>query len=150
KATLALLCEVAKISPEAWRERRAPWEPPDGDFADAWRADPGLRPHPCDGDSPHAFGGDLLRMPPCPGCGHTLHAFFLFDVEADPALGALLPGWRFLPFVGCIDCAAWLVRRDLRVGDDAVELLSGHAAGFEAHGEPLARLPRRAVELRPI
>jgi hypothetical protein len=69
----------------------------------AWGANPGADLVPQAG-GPHAFGGDTWRTPACRGCGHPIRAWFTLDLEAIPALRALLPGWRWFPLLGCVDC----------------------------------------------
>jgi hypothetical protein len=152
-----LLLTTLHVSPARWAELRAPFEPPADDWQATWLANRGLRPVPTPADSPHAFGGDLVATPACPGCGHRMHAFFVVDVASVPVLRDRLPGWRWLPLVGCLDCSLHLVRRDFRVDFDAgaIELLGVCAdeASIRSLGSAtstLARVARQPVALRAI
>lgn len=154
----ARLLDALGLSIERWHELRAPWAPPEGELADLWRVDPGLRPAPASAPSPHCFGGDDVAMPDCPGCGHRMHAFFVVDVAEVAELSRRIPDWTFLPLVGCIDCVMWLTRRDFLVGRDArtVTILDPlpspalRVAYGRTYGEPQGPLPRQPVRLVPL
>jgi hypothetical protein len=155
---LDVLLATLSVSSDEWARRRGPWDYPKDDRHAKWLADRGLRPEPTSEPSAHAFGGDDLTMPPCPGCAHRMHALYVVEVAAVPALQARLPGWRWLPLVGCLDCCLWLTRRDFRVDQDGrrVEIVgvSANAASLaelgKAVGEPLAPIARQSVTLRAI
>lgn len=112
-----------------WEELQARFEyQPSGIAAqqEAWGANPGADLVPGPPDSPHLFGSDLWRMPACLGCGHTVRAWFTLDLAAVPSLQAALPGWRYFPLLGCVDCMVWMGRHDYTVDPigRAVELVN--------------------------
>lgn len=122
-----------------------PWPYPEGDFKERWRANPGARVAPANGESRHAFGGADFELPACKGCGHPEHQFFVFDVASIPDLQKRIPAWAKLPLIGCVDCALWLVRRDYRIGDSRIDTL-----GVGAEGPNLEGLSKAYNTLGPI
>lgn len=109
---------VGAVMPLAqWEELKArhAYQPGDVEAQQrAWGASPGADLVP-DAGGPHVYGGDAWRMPACRGCGHPVHAWFTLDLEAIPALKAALPGWRYFPLLGCVDCMVWMGRHDYAV-----------------------------------
>lgn len=75
-----------------------------------------------------------------------MHAFFVIDVNDVADLRARIPSFPTLPLVGCIDCAAWLLRRDFRIDHAArcVELFGVFAAAkaLASFGNARKTLPR--------
>jgi hypothetical protein len=140
------------VSAERWAELRGPFEPPEGDLLAAWLPHRGSRPEPTRAPSPHAFGGDRVTAPACPGCGHAMHAYFVFDVASVPALAERLPGWPWLPLVGCLDCSLHLVRRDFRLDFErqSIELLgvSADEATLRSFGKASSGYDR--IALQPV
>lgn len=92
---------------------------------EAWGADPGADLVPKPG-GPHTYGGDLWRTPACRGCGHPIRAWFTLDLTAIPRLEAILPGWRWLPLLSCVDCMVWMGRHDYAIDplERTVDLLA--------------------------
>jgi hypothetical protein len=116
------------LSAEAWgaEVRRHAYAPDDlAEQQQAWRDDPGADLVP-DPTGPHTFGGDPWSLPACRGCGHPIHAWFTLDLASIPSLAARLPGWRFLPLLGCVDCMVWMGRHDYALDpvDRRVELVN--------------------------
>ena len=152
---LDLMRATLGVLDDAWATLRKPWDYPEDDLEAQWKANRGLRPEPTALPSEHAYGGDFVKTPKCPSCGHPMHAFFVFDVASVPVLRERLPGWSWLPLMGCIDCTLWLFRRDFRI-DEArreVELLGvrAHPAEIADFGKPLGtldRIARQDVALR--
>jgi hypothetical protein len=106
--------------------KRSAYEPPDiAAQVRAWGASPGADLVPREG-APHAYGGDAWRTPPCQGCGHPIRVWFTLDLGAIPELQPLLPGWRWFPLLGCVDCMVWMGRHDYAIDpvSRTIELLA--------------------------
>jgi hypothetical protein len=128
---------------------------PPGDYQDserAWLKSPGADLLPTAGTSPHTFGGQHWTVPACRGCGHPIRVWFTLDVRALPSVAQQLPGWRFLPLLGCNACTVWMGRHDYQVDPVARALsLLNVAISTRRFGEaqgPPAALPSLPVEVR--
>ncbi|NOU27155.1 MAG: hypothetical protein HOO96_04530 [Polyangiaceae bacterium] len=141
-----LLLETFGLEKDAWAAMCRPWAYPEGDLAAAFLASPGATVI-AGGPSAHSFGSRRFAMPACPGCAGTMHVFFELAVPEVPDLAARIPGWPWLPLVGCLDCCLWLVRRDFRVDHAAARL---ELLAVAATPSTIASLGKRIGQLAPI
>jgi hypothetical protein len=122
--TIDEMLSVLEMSRERWDEMRRPYLS-SSDFLEQKRrllADPGATLEPSDVPTPHCFGGNDFAMPACPGCGHTMHAWFVIDLREIPRLKQKLPSWTRLPMLGCDDCDVQFMRVDYHVDESAMRV----------------------------
>lgn len=92
--------------------------------------------------SRHSFGGYDLAMPDCAACGDKLRLWFSLDVEAEPSLLSLLPGWAMFPLLGCGSCRVWMFRSDYALDADTtkVDIVRIHAEPGDLRAAAQARV----------
>jgi hypothetical protein len=97
---------------------------------------------PCADRSRHSFGGYDLSMPDCAACGDKLRLWFSLDVEAEPSLLSLLPGWAMFPLLGCGSCRVWMFRTDYVLDADTtkVDIVRVHAEVGDLRAAAQARV----------
>ncbi|NUO53168.1 MAG: hypothetical protein HOV80_30330, partial [Polyangiaceae bacterium] len=92
--------------------------------------------------SRHSFGGYDLSMPDCAACGDKLRQWFSLDVEAEPSLQSMLPGWALFPLLGCGSCRVWMFRSDYVLDTDTtkVDIVKIHAEPGDLRAAAQARI----------